>query len=152
VRETLIKANLATLVRLVLPDDCLFVVAIFALELVDCGIDGPPKPYIGGQLTILVAPADLVALLRQHAALPEGARHCVPGSLLLHSFFLGSTCRVAVTLFFFNGQVLTFSRSLEFYRDRSSWSSRTDSELQPPGCFTVPNSTSRGPSVTTLSS
>ena len=76
--------------------------------------------------------------------------------LLLLAFFLGSHAparRVAVTLFIFNCQVLTFFRSLEFYRDRSSWSSRrTDSELHPPGCFTVPNSTSRGPSVTTLSS
>ena len=116
---------------------------------------------------------DLVTLVRQHAALPEGARHIDLLTevvhwlleqfelihvelLLLLDYSLGRhapTRRVAVTVFIFNGQVFYFFPVTEFYRDRSSWSPRrTDSELRPPGCFAVPNSTSRGPSVTTLSS
>ena len=68
--------------------------------------------------------------------------------LLLLACTLGSHAparRVAVTVFIFNGQVFDFE-----------WSSRVTVPTRncgpAPGCFAVPNSTSRGPSVTTLSS
>ena len=82
--------------------------------------------------------ADLVALVRQHAALPEGARHIDLLTevvhwlleqfelihvelLLLLAYSLGRhapTRRVAVTVFIFNGQVFYFFPVTKFYRDR----------------------------------
>ena len=128
---------------------------------------------MGHQQVDNCALADLVAVVRQHAVLPEGASHIDLLTnvvhllleqfemihvelLLLLTSSLGSHALarlVDVTVFIFNCQVFDFFPVTEFYRDLSSWSSRrSNSELLTPGCFTVPHSTSRGPSMTTLSS
>ena len=92
---------------------------------------------------------DLVALFCQHAALPEGARHIDLLTEVVHRLLeqfepihvelllllacsLGSHAPAHPSRrdgFYFQRSSFYFFPVTEFYRDRSSWSSRTDSEL-----------------------
>jgi hypothetical protein len=89
---------------------------------------------------------ELVALFCQHAALPEGARHIDLLAVVhwpLEQFeLIHVELLLLLVKFFFPGPVIEFSVTCQAGRPVPTRNYY----------FTVPNSSSRGPSVTTLSS